>query len=661
MSLAPRRAGWDTIQYGDDDFRWAAQQLGLPDNAFLGEDGADARRGVLAHLGDLDVAACPGSGKTTLLVAKLALMLRDWQGRGQGICVISHTNVARHEIETRLAPAAGGHRLLAYPHFVGTIHGFVNQFLAGPALRSQGIVPRFIDDAFANRVRTAKLPFKTRSGMATAGVELGKLQVLDADGDLGDVKWGRGNLRKDGEAYQALRSAFVDSMAEGYLRYDEIFLWAESLLARSPSLLGDIRRRFPIVFIDEVQDTTEPQARILHRLFTAGEGSAVRQRFGDMNQAIFGHADASDAVASTDAFPRDGCAWPIANSHRFCSAIAALADPVAPKPAGLVGMRQASPTPGHAIFLFERAAAAQVLPTFARRILAHVPAGMLKDGRFKAIGHVHKPRVDGSDHLVVGDYCPGYDHERSGLDPRPTRFVQALATARSKHGDVRQTVDQIAGAVLHLARLADPNAKVSRRERRHLEVLDALGDDDTARRIYLGLVELVARGRLPADEQEWAEKWVPRWTRVAAAIAGCEPGDVGAFLDWTPLGSQQDKTPASNTFSYAHAAGKLEIDVGSIHAAKGETHTATLVLETFYRGNNLARLKPWLLGARHGDEQTSATIRDSLKQHYVAMTRPSHLLCMAMDAADFSDQDVDAMIARQWAVARVSSTGEVWL
>lgn len=99
----------------DEDIRWAALLLGLPSDAFHGEKENDQCQDILKSMKTLDVAACPGSGKTTLLVAKLAILVGKWQYRTRGICVISHTNAARHEIETRLGNTSAGQRLLAYP------------------------------------------------------------------------------------------------------------------------------------------------------------------------------------------------------------------------------------------------------------------------------------------------------------------------------------------------------------------------------------------------------------------------------------------------------------------------------------------------------------------------------------------------------------------
>src|SRR3569832_1925636 len=74
----------------------------------------------------------------------------------------------------------------------------------------------------------------------------------------------------------------------------------------------------------------------------------------------------------------------------------------------------------------------------------------------------------------------------------------------------------------------------------------------------------------------------------------------------------------------------VDIRVGSIHSAKGETHTATLVLDTFFYDHHLRALRPWLLGQRLGQGTEGPRMCSRLKQHYVAFTRPTHLLAIAM-------------------------------
>src|SRR5580700_4413455 len=64
-----------------------------------------------------DIQACPGSGKTTLVGLKLLLLLKQWHEPYCGICVLTHSNVAKNEIIARLRLHPAGDRLLSYPHF----------------------------------------------------------------------------------------------------------------------------------------------------------------------------------------------------------------------------------------------------------------------------------------------------------------------------------------------------------------------------------------------------------------------------------------------------------------------------------------------------------------------------------------------------------------
>ncbi len=73
------------------------------------------------------------------------------------------------------------------------------------------------------------------------------------------------------------------------------------------------------------------------------------------------------------------------------------------------------------------------------------------------------------------------------------------------------------------------------------------------------------------------------------------------------------------------------IDVSSVHAVKGETHTATLLLETFYYGYDMHRILPYLKGqAATGKE--AKRIKESLKVALVSCSRPTHLLGAAIHA-----------------------------
>ena len=74
----------------DEDINWVESIL-------FGVKFDEGRRNIIKNLDSIDIQACPGSGKTTVLVAKLAILAKKWSYQNRGICVLSHTNVARVE------------------------------------------------------------------------------------------------------------------------------------------------------------------------------------------------------------------------------------------------------------------------------------------------------------------------------------------------------------------------------------------------------------------------------------------------------------------------------------------------------------------------------------------------------------------------------------
>ncbi len=136
------------ITITDEDITFAATVLLEPGESFDPE-----RSKFIKELGSVDVQACPGSGKTTCLLAKLLLLGKHLPFEdGSGILVLSHTNAAVDEIRGKILK----HRpdLFNHPNFVGTIQGFVDQFLAIPfyAHKYGHSSCRIDDDVFRERI-----------------------------------------------------------------------------------------------------------------------------------------------------------------------------------------------------------------------------------------------------------------------------------------------------------------------------------------------------------------------------------------------------------------------------------------------------------------------------------------------------------------------------
>ena len=388
----------------DADICRASRLLGLPIDAFYRPDGTDKRQEVLKRMDSIDVAACPGSGKTTLLVAKLAILAEKWQFSTRGICVLSHTNAARHEIEKHLGNTAVGRRLLGYPHYIGTIHGFVNEFLTLPLLRSRGYGSTRFDSDISGR----KILKLTGGGKKLPGYLYQKIPNEDARikaishahyvADSLDIRLSSGNVHlnlkrsSNSDAFKKINEWKCAILRDGYASYEDTFAYGHRALKKYPVLTKTIRDRFPILFIDEAQDNSKEQSAILKRIFMEGDNSVIRQRFGDANQAIFDFQGAEEAA--TDKFP-GATKMELLNSHRFGQKIADLADPLGLEPYGLQGLgprnllASGSPAGQHTIFLFDKNSATKVLDAYGELLLDTFSDLELREDWFTAtaVGH----------------------------------------------------------------------------------------------------------------------------------------------------------------------------------------------------------------------------------------------------------------------------------
>lgn len=649
----------------EEDVAWAAALMGLGPNGFAPVEGDDSRLRAMLRLDTVDFEACPGSGKTTLLVAKLAVLALRWPHRQQGICVLSHTNAARNEISAKLGSTAAGIALTHYPHFVGTIHSFVNEYLALPWLRSKGVAVRCVDTQIALGKRWALLPPNSRWALQKANLTESCLIYSQPD-------YGGGIIDRFGShtaTYQAIVTARRTSSEQGYFCFDEMFIWANELLNQHPETVLALRRRFPLVFIDEAQDNSEAQSALLYRVFCDGVAPSRRQRFGDSNQAIYANSNLSGAT--TDLFPGDAV-HPMPRSYRFGQDLADNVKGLGVTPQPLVGAgppdNLATEPKPRAIFLFDDVSVRAVLTRYGQYLLDSFDEATLKSGVFTAIAGVHELGNNDCIPRAMGHYVPSYDPSCARKESAPNSFVQYLARARFEtagNGNTDKLINATAAALLAASELAGGTHGQIARKSPHRRVLEKLGDSD-ARASYLALQDMILTHQGDISPALWKAEALAQIRIVVLRLSGADAldGDVVTFLgapqpQIVVEGEAAMVARADNLFAYPPDVPRVRIRLGSIHSVKGETHTATLVLDSYFHDHHLVELKPWLLGTKSGGSSTNRRGRQvpegsrmlgRLKLHYVAMTRPTHLLCLAMRKDAFAEVELDTLVGRGWAI-----------
>jgi len=648
------------------------------------------RREFLQARTTLDVSACPGSGKTTLIVAKLAIMARKWPHRTRGICVLSHTNAAREEIQHRLRGTVVGQQLLGYPHFIDTIHGFVNRFLALPWLNSNGYPSPTIDDgvttAYRRGVLTNSEYWKIENFLGRKYTAFSKIQVRDRELRFG-IEGKPFPAGPNAETFKLTKRAVETAAGAGYFCYDEMFIWANALLSDCPDVAAWLRRRFPLVIVDEMQDTSALQAGVLHAVFTRTSVDTVVQRVGDPNQAIFDGPRANST--DPDPFPDERGCLDIPNSFRFGPSIAALASPFAVTKVGTDGLCGVGPGEvgdapvqcDHAVFIFPEDRTAGVLDAYGRHVLSIFSDDALAKRAVTAVGAVHQdaPGIDTADaHFpkTVPHYWSGYTAEIGRREPHPKSLVQYVRVAQAAVRDSRDLspgVEKIAAGLVRLARRIGDGGQLRRRAATHRAVVEGLRAAPEATAAYRRLIRAFLIDWAPLD----AETWNRRQADIISVARGlCEtirsPADANGFLTWdeddASLKNSASTSPndaGPNVYRVVDGERSVDIRLGSIHSVKGQTHLATMLLNTHWHDHSSKKMLPWLLGDKANANGAGSRDRDRLLQTYVAMTRPSHLVCLAIPRHAFGtgnaiDGYVKTLQSRGWRVADIIEGGAKW-
>ncbi|RVE91041.1 hypothetical protein CN235_19985 [Sinorhizobium meliloti] len=591
-----------------------------------------------------DVQACPGSGKTTLVGLKLLCLARKWTLPRRGICVLTHTNVARDEILRCISLDPSGQVLRSYPHFVGTIQEFVNTFLALPALRSRGMQITQIDDEHC----TARL--ERMAGYKT------KLYLKNKNASLSDLRYKWQNnaatlvtpafpAKSNSDSYKDLLAIKGRLQKEGAFFFSEMYAYAEEVIAHSPHLVEAVRHRFPIVLIDEMQDVQGFQDGLISAIFS---DAAVRlQRFGDPDQSIFDGmgGELPNTTYNTAAMQ------PIAESHRYSPAIATILQGWTSRKLALTTSVLNNPAhPQNTMMLFSDGTQAQVLERFAG-IVSNLPADHRRV--VKAVGAVAENKSEAAAPLTITEYWPQFDRSLQPYSLRPANMCQAARFATSLRSGSAQ-LPVLLDAVVSIYRLAGSQFQ-NRNGQQRLPSRAGLSDHLRSLGSYQAFRQLIAEwllGEEPA-EAEWGARMVALCNVLGLPENG---GTAASFLDYdpTPVSNDPIQQEASNVFVSNQG---IRIHLATIHSVKGETHDATLILETKHRKLfDVREMLPYLLDPtlvapifEPAHPTTNVSLRAGfMKKLYVAASRPKHLLGIAMGRNRVTDAQQEQLKGMGW-------------
>lgn len=164
--------------------------------------------------------------------------------------------------------------------------------------------------------------------------------------------------------------------------------------------------------------------------------------------------------------------------------------------------------------------------------------------------------------------------------------------------------------------------------------------------------ELLKISHMPFETKEEWENIVSYVTEVLTKFFNINISKDNKFFCW---GSQKTdycddgiKEKEKNVYVYCDEQTQrtVKIYLGSIHSVKGQTHLATMSLETHWHESNIKEILPWLCRQNTAAAKSRNTHR--LKCHYVALSRAREMICLALPKDFITDEQQGLLKGQGW-------------
>ncbi len=615
----------------DDDIN-KAEKIFLKNGQSFDEE----RRNFIKYIDkSLHLQACPGSGKTTALLAKLYILSEKMPfEKNQGICVLTHTNVAIDIIKSKLGEKAN--RMFNHPNFFGTIQSFVDKYLAIPAyIKCFGYRPNYIDtEFFYNKMLKYKIKLEKNEWLEKNKGNYDSVVdfVADIDVEFDSLEEKTFNLdfkikNKQSPTYKTINEIIKEIFDQGYIRFKDAFSLSKLYLNTIQEINNIFSSRFKYVFIDEAQDTSAIQKEIIKNCFNE---NVIIQWIGDVNQGIMNdnYTEAAWEPKNDDRYKLKY----LSKSHRISQPIADVIKNIAISPyVTLCGCDNIPIKP--IIIVFDDSTKDKILEKFAELVCTKranyngeeknlYDISLCSGNPVKAVGWVGKEKDKG---LSIKSYFPNFDKKSTNINKIyfPNLFTMCeLSKNISTKVFKNRTISCILEA-LHLSNVTNP---LNNRKFNKTEFLNFINETD--KNLLNDLLANIVIYYTERNFQNFS-------TEIIKCLNSLEFNLKNNSINYLQEQTLKDalniqSTDENNVYKALINGNKVSIPIDTVHGIKGETHTATLYLETKYYDNSIKYFCDELTGHISKKKSDSKRKNQALKIAHVAFSRPTHFLCIAM-------------------------------
>ena len=570
-----------------------AEKILLPKGQSFDED---ERRKIIRELKSCCVEACPGSGKTTVLIAKLIILANRMPLKNnKGICVLTHTNVAIEEIKKKLG--AKSDVLFKYPNYFGTLQSFIDKYLAIPCYKEKyKRNVEMIDDAYVDAIYS-KIKYWNRLYPTFMRCKV-EVKSIKYNFETEEYSFGNVNVNKSNKDFHLLNGRLENN----YIRFNEAIQLGSIYLENYPELKELFSERFCLVMVDEMQDTTEDAYNILENLFDKEKMSV--QYIGDSNQNIF------QGVENWVKEP----IFPITESKRYGQVLADFLCHIrknrtkeSPLLKGNISNTTHKP---HLIFFEEEEGEIdkKVIEKFIE-IIKKKGVNVTQEGKksptFKAIGNIGKENEKRTIPFYYKEYLGSCDEEK-------TNFGYLAGKEMKKVSKNKEIMNLVIKNIIDFFRLKNINSEI-RNKSCFYEYLELTKSLIKFKEIIYKYLKDENIEILPSKLFEYLKN-----------LELLEESHKNEF-------NYNFKTPSSTEIIKNNLYEKdgIAVEIATVHSVKGETHTATLYLETYRYCYDIESISEYMFKKKKPNKQVSSKPKQ-MNVTYVGFSRPTDLLCIAV-------------------------------
>lgn len=431
---------------------------------------------------------------------------------------------------------------------------------------------------------------------------------------------------------------------EGVLSFDDAYdLAFRYIQEKGLDFSSFSNKRFQYLFIDEVQDCDNQQIELIKKIFS--DDKVIVQRFGDYCQAIF----EGDGMNGAEIYELKGDnVLYIHNSNRFGVKIA--------KPLRTLCMEDNHQLEGNknvpsikpiiisyddplsVLPKFEELLSSTLIPEMDNMSVLDIANKERKEDplhrvNVKACGWVGRKNTDDGQKRFIDSYFPAFEKKRVRTRMEGDSFDDFITK------NPNETVKDYAASILQgiLKFLDFCGVKNENRRYTRTTLLDFIAKNDFDKKVdFLSRIMNWTMHIVKSKDEKslriikdtiydyLTESLLPLWEKGPTV-------DANSFFNGSQGVHQGD---LADILGNIYHGNRIDIEVATVHAVKGETHASTLYMETFFHGlYESERLSSQFKGIAYSGLDKKTLM--SLRVIYVGMSRPRYLLCVAIQKDRF--------------------------